>query len=135
MSKPKRIYLIAKYSAKPKDPKLTRFAGYVKDSDNMAWDEQIRITLGLKEKDFLSAKVVLNISEQKVERNSFNKKSFIELFEYFYKASPDYISQALRELGVRFEEEKNDKIEEHVPTESKEGEGSKLATTTNTIGS
>ena len=99
--KPKKIYLIAKYFAKPKNPKNTRFAGYMKDNDNVAWDEQVIITNGLKSKDFDTAKIVLNISEQKVERNGFqNGRSFMELFQYFYEANPNEISNGLQRLGV-----------------------------------
>jgi len=106
MSKAKNVYLIAKYFAKPKMKNMTHVPGYMKMAENIQWDEQVQITSGLKTKDLLSAKIVLNITEQKVERNSYNPGStFMELFEYFYKSSPHEIAQGLQAYGVAVKEE------------------------------
>lgn len=133
MSKPKAIYLIAKYYAKPKHPGRTFIKGYMKNEENIAYDEQIAVTKGLRDKDLLSSKIVLNISEQKVVHNAFqNDKSFTELFEYFYNGSPQYIGGALRELGVSIkgtEDEQSD-----VSEESKEAEGSERPAETHALG-
>jgi hypothetical protein len=101
INKQKKIYLVANYSAKPKNPRMTHVKGYMANPENVAWDESVVVTAGLKTKDLMSSRVVLNISEQKVEKNSFgNEKSFYELFEYFYNSSPKDISNALRRLGI-----------------------------------
>lgn len=90
--KQKSIYLIAQYVGKPKDPRKTKNAGYITDANNLSYDEVVGFTVGLKDKDLLKSNVVLNISEQKVVRNTFNSgKSYDELFEYFREAYPEYM--------------------------------------------
>ena len=133
--KQKNAYLIAKYSAHPRKKHATATAGYMKDPNNVKWDEQVNITVGLKNKDFLSARIVLNITEQKVERNSFqNDKSFMELFEYFYNANPKDIGQALGSIGINVGKRENEHIQENVHSEAEAGPGSVAATTTDVIG-
>lgn len=134
MSKQRKIYLVANYFAKPKNPKKTHVKGYMANPENVAWDESVIVTAGLKTKDLLSSRVVLNISEQKVEKNSFGtEKSFFELFEYFYNSSPKDISAALRRLGITVGK-KDDPIPENVQTESQASAGPELASATNTVG-
>lgn len=90
--KNKSIYLLAQYVGKPKDPRQTKNAGYINDANNLSYDEVVGFTVGLKDKDLLKSNVVLNISEQKVVRNTFNSgKSYDELFEYFREAYPEYM--------------------------------------------
>lgn len=115
MAKPKKVYLVAKYFARPKNRKMTSVKGYMKDPDNIAWDEQVGITLGIKERDMNTAKIVLNITDQKIERNGFQTdKSFMELFEYFYNASPKELGQQLRSVGISVAE-KTDGNQGNVP--------------------
>jgi len=101
MSKPKSVFVCAQYFAKPRNPKMTRVPGYMADESNVVWDERVDVTHGLKDKDLLASKVVINISEQTVVRDSFNSgKGFYELFEYFYTANPREISQAIQRFGI-----------------------------------
>ena len=101
MSKQKEIYIVAQYYGKPRDPKMTRVAGYMADENNVIWDERIDVTAGLKQKDLLNSKVVINISTQEVVKDSFRSgKSFEELFSYFYDASPKEIANAIRQFGI-----------------------------------
>ena len=126
----KSVYLIAKYSARPKNPKLTSRPGYMLQSENIAWQETVNITLGLKNKDFLAARIVLNVSNQTVERNSFqNGKSFEELFGYFFSNSQEEIRQQLRMFGIEVGE-KNDEqehVSEDVPEPQEESGGSECS--------
>jgi len=129
INKQKKIYLVANYSAKPKNPRMTHVKGYIANPENIAWDESVVVTAGLKTKDLMSSRVVLNISEQKVEKNSFgNEKSFYELFEYFYNSSPKDISNALRRLGITVGK-KDDPVQQNVQAESQASEGPKPAAT------
>jgi hypothetical protein len=131
----KNAYLIAKYSAHPRKKHATGVAGYMKDPNNVKWDEQVNITLGLKNKDFLAARIVLNITEQKVERNSFqNDKSFMELFEYFYNANPKEISQALQSIGINVGKKEHEHIQENVHSEAEAGQGSESSATADVAG-
>jgi hypothetical protein len=70
--KQKDIFLVAYYHMKPKDPKRTKEAGYMTNLENIDYDESINITRGLKTRDQLNAKVVLNMSKQTVVTNRFN---------------------------------------------------------------
>lgn len=125
--KQKSIYLCARYYAKPKQPKMTRIAGYMSDKDNVAWDEKVDFTLGLKDKDLLASKIVLNITEQKVTRNAFGTdKGFMELFEYFYNANPKQISNALQQFGMTIGKT-NESIQENVREEAEASKGSEPA--------
>lgn len=95
----KSIYLIAKYSSSPKDPKMTFQAGYVNNPDNMHVDEQVYLTRGLRDKD-LQNTVVLNLTEEKIVKNGFKSgANFEELFKHFYDSYADYIDSAVNTLN------------------------------------
>src|SRR5208337_4414386 len=66
-------------------------------------------------------RVILNISGQKVVKNSFNTgRSFIELFNYFYNESPQEISRALSSVGIEIGPKTNEQtISENVSNEEK----------------
>lgn len=135
MSKPKDIYIMATYTAKPRNPKMTRVAGYMTNPENLTYDERIAVSRGLRNKDLVNNNVVLNITKSAVEKNSFRTdKSFRELFEYFYENNAEYIGQALRELGVTVEKAStNESVPEQnegdVQGEGQASEGSLTATT------
>lgn len=112
MSKPKSVYIVANYAMKPRDPRQTFKAGYIKDGDNMHWDERVDVTVGIKDRDLAMAQIILNISEQKVVKNSFmSDKSFMELFQHYYTSSPHEISQALKNCGITVSEQEKPKAE------------------------
>lgn len=97
--KPKQIYLVAYYSAKPKDPKQTKIAGYMKDPANFDFDESINITRGLKMRDQVTARVILNLSERTVTKNSFNENTdFPSLLAHYQEGYPQYINPLLAQL-------------------------------------
>ena len=68
--KDKSIYLIAKYTARPRDPKQTSRSGYMKNPENIIHDEQVYISRGLRTKD-LQNNVILNLTEEKIIKNTF----------------------------------------------------------------
>lgn len=122
MSRPKSIYVFAQYYAKPKNPKMTRVAGYMSDPNNIVWDERIDVTHGLKDRDRIAAKVIINISEQTVVRDGFNSgKSFEELFQYFYESNPKEISQAIRRFGITVRKADVNTLSEDVQGKEEEG--------------
>lgn len=94
--KHKDIYLVAYYAARPKDPKKTKIAGYMKDPANFDYDESINITRGLKTRDELNAKVILNLNEKAVVKNTFNEnKDFPTLLAHYQEGYPKYINPLL----------------------------------------
>lgn len=95
----KSIYLIAKYTGQPKDPSQTKIAGYMKNPDNIEYEEQVYITRGLQDKQ-LKNQVILNLTEAKIIKNTFkNAINFEELFEHFYQGYPTYIDDAINKLN------------------------------------
>lgn len=116
------IYLLANYVTRPRDPKKTHIPGYMKDPANHQYDEQVSIVTGLRPKDH-NCKVILNLSEKKIERNGFNSgKSFDELFKYFFtgyhkyvtevmaKLDPEYFNQMLDEMQAEIDASKNEEV-------------------------
>jgi hypothetical protein len=115
--KTKDVYLVAKYSAHPRKKHATAQPGYMKNPGNIKWDEELLVTYGLKNKDFLSARIVLNISQGRVERNSFqNDKTFEELFNYFYSNNKDELNQRFQMFGLSVETKEKDEPVQENPT-------------------
>lgn len=93
------IYLIASYTGRPKDPKQTAKPGYIKDSENMQYDEQVYLTRGIRSKD-LKNQVVLNLTEQKIVKNTFKSgATFEEAFTHFYNGYADFIDDSVNKLN------------------------------------
>jgi fructose-specific phosphotransferase system component IIB len=125
--KKQNIYLVAQYLAKPRDPRRTHIPGYMKDPANVRYDEQVQVSNRLRQQDLITAKIIINLSDKKVEQNSFNSnKDFDELFKYFFKGyhkyitevmaklDPEYFNQMLDEMQADLDKEK---YSEEVPAE------------------
>jgi len=111
--KHKDIYLLAFYYLKPKDSSRTKEAGYMTNLDNVDYDESINITRGLKIKDSLGAKVILNLSQQQVTKNGWNdRKDFPELLAHYQEGYPKYINPLLAQLYPEINNEVNVSSEE-----------------------
>jgi hypothetical protein len=97
----KTVYLVAYYVCKPKNKYVnTSEKGWMDNADNVAWDEQIGITVKLKNRDVTTAKVILDLSNRTVYRNGWKTdKSFNELFEHFYTGYQKYLDPVIKELG------------------------------------
>jgi hypothetical protein len=101
--KKSNIYLVAQYITKPRDPRKTHLPGYMKDSANHQFDEQVQISTRLRNKDILTSKVIMNLTDKKVEKNSFNNnKNFDELFKYFFKGYHKYITEVMVKLDADY---------------------------------
>ena len=97
------IYLIAKYTGRPKDPRQTAKAGYMSNPDNIAYDEQVYITRGLPNK-YLKNQVILNLTEEKIVKNSFSSNTnFEELLTHFVDGYADYINDCVNKLNENFQ--------------------------------
>jgi hypothetical protein len=114
----KNIHLVAYYSIKPKDPKRTKEAGYITNPENFDYDESINITRGLKIKDELNARVILDLTNQTVKKNTFNdSKDFPSLLAHYQEGYPKYINPLLAQL---YPEETNVNVDV-LSQEEKEG--------------
>ena len=93
------IYLIAKYTGQPKNPKQTATPGYMLNPENIHYDEQVYIARGMRQKD-LQNQVVLNLTEEKIVKNTFNPgKTFEEVFAHFYEGYAEYINDCVNQLN------------------------------------
>ena len=96
----KNIYLIADYRARPKNPRMTAQPGYMSNPDNVQYDENLSIVRGFRDK-YLKSHVVLDLTEEKVVKNSFTPgKTFEELFAHFYEGFGEYIEQTVNDLNA-----------------------------------
>jgi hypothetical protein len=121
MSRPKDIYLVAKYMTKPKDHVNTSKKGWMQDPANIRYDESMEVVRGLRSRD-VDAQVVLNLSRKTVERNSFKtEKTFDEIFQYFFinysqylipvigQLDPDYLNAIAQDMKKTLESTQDDK--------------------------
>ena len=98
----KDIYLVAFYSMKPKRHVRTEVAGWMKDPNNIRWDESVEITRGLK-KNSVNGKILLNLSQKRIEKNGWaDGKEFNDLFKYFFKGYHKYITQIMTQLDPEY---------------------------------
>lgn len=98
-----KIYLVAHYVSRPRDPRKTHIAGYLKNPDNVQYDEQVQISTRLRPKDITTAKIIINLTDKVVQQNSFNKnKDFKELFKYFFKGYNKYITEVMVKLDAEY---------------------------------
>ena len=93
------IYLIAKYTGRPKDPSQTYKAGYMSNPDNVEYEEQVYITRGLKDKD-LQNQVILNLTEEKIVKNGFESDvNFETLLAHYVDGYSEYINDSINTLN------------------------------------
>lgn len=98
----KDIYLVAFYSMKPKRHVRTEVAGWMKDPNNIRWDESVEITRGLK-KNSVNGKILLNLSQKRIEKNGWaDGKEFNDLFKYFFKGYHKYITELMTQLDPEY---------------------------------
>ncbi len=94
------IYLIANYTALPKDPSKTKIAGYITNPENVVYDELVYVRKGLRDKDTKNS-VILDLTDEKIVKNIFNvDKTYSELFEYFYSGYTEYINNCVATLNA-----------------------------------
>lgn len=96
----KPIYLVAYYFQKPANHRVkTNHAGWMKDQKNVSYDEQVGITRYLKNRDITSAKIILDLANQRVVKNDWNRdRDFNDLFEYFQRGYPEQTTKIMEQL-------------------------------------
>lgn len=118
MSKEKGIYLVAKYFMKPQAHVNTSKAGWMKDPNNIRWDESMVVSRGLKPKDN-SAQVILNLSDKTVVRNTFTPgKGFDEVFVYFLNGYSQYLVPVMGQLDRDYLEAIAAELQAQLPPET-----------------
>jgi hypothetical protein len=96
----KSIFLIAHYYIRPRSARTqTQVKGWMKNSDNLSYDEQVAIATRLKNSDHTTAKVILDLSNKKIVRNGFQSETtFDQLFGYFLKNYPQHVAVPMSRL-------------------------------------
>lgn len=121
--KKQSIYLVAQYVARPRDPRKTHIAGYMKDVNNFQYDERVQITTRLRNQDLYTAKIILNLSNKTVDKNSFNElKNFNELFKYFFKGYNKYITEVMVKLDAEYFNQMLDEMQAELDNEKVQAE-------------
>jgi hypothetical protein len=119
----KNIYLVAQYVTRPRDPRKTHIAGYMKDPANYQYDERVQISTRLRNQDLYTAKIILNLSNKTVDKNSFNDvKNFDELFKYFFKGYHKYITEVMAKLDAEYFNQMLDEMQAELDNEKVQAE-------------
>lgn len=116
----KNLYLVAYYAMKPKNSRIkTHVSGWMKDMDNVGYDEQIAVTTKIKNKDISMAKIILDLTNETVVRNGWgNEKSYYELYNYFYSKYQKELNPAIAQLRAKQTNVTTEQIVEPVVTET-----------------
>lgn len=102
MKKQTDIYLLGIYHLKPRPGVRTQIKGWMKDVNNITYDESVEITRG-KQKNIGGAKVVLNLSQKTVEYNGWGtERAFDEYFKHYFKGYHDYITTVMIQLDPEY---------------------------------
>lgn len=100
----KSIYLVAYYYQKPLDRRVkTNKAGWMKNPQNVSYDEQVALTKVLKNKDLERAKIILDMTKKIVIRNGLaDNRNFDDLFVYFSKGYPEQTKKVMEQLDPEY---------------------------------
>ena len=93
-------YIFANYVAKPRNPKRTHEKGYMSDPNNVMHDEIVGFSVGLKNKDLIRNRIVIDIDGQRVVHNSMgNNADWVQIMDYFMGAYERQILEFLKRTG------------------------------------
>jgi hypothetical protein len=98
------MYLVAYYFQKPKHNRVrTQIAGWQKQAGTTAYDEQVAVTRNLRNKDYTTAKIILDFKNKRVLKNDWGgSKDFTEMFKYFHHSYPQYTTPVMQLLDPEF---------------------------------
>ena len=127
MNNKKDIFLVAFYHLKPRPGVNTSKKGWMADTNNITYDESIEITRGIKKNSGM-AKVVLNLSNKTVERNTWGtERSFDEYFKHYFTGYHKYVTAVMVQLDAEYLNKMLDEMqaaigEDDAPTETETAE-------------
>jgi hypothetical protein len=131
--KNKGIFLVARYFMKPKDHVRTEKAGWMKDPNNIRWDEQMVVSNGIKNKD-RDSQVILNLSEKTVVRNTFRQETdFDEIFLYYLNGYAKYLVPVMSQIDPGYIEAIAAELQAQLPPETMTNEEMQAAQASNII--
>jgi hypothetical protein len=131
--KNKGIFLVARYFMKPKDHVRTEKAGWMKDPNNIRWDEQMVVSNGIKNKD-RDSQVILNLSKKTVVRNTFRQETdFDEIFLYYLNGYSKYLVPVMSQIDPAYIEAIARELQAQLPPETMTNEEMQAAQSSNII--
>ena len=90
------------YHMKPRAGVKTNRPGWMNDLNNITYDESVEITRGLK-KNAGIARVVLNLSQKTVDRNTWGtERSFDEYFKHYFRGFHKYLTTVMTQLDAEY---------------------------------
>ena len=96
------IYLLGFYYMKPRHGVRTQVKGWMNDLNNITYDENVEITRG-RHKNIGNAKVVLNLSQKRVEFNGWGtERPFNDYFKHYFKGFHQYITTVMMQLDAEY---------------------------------
>ena len=111
------IFLVAYYFMRPQARAQTQVKGWMQNSKNMQFDEQVAVTRRLKNSDRTTAKIILDLSKKVVVRNGWgSNENFDDLFKYFHKSYPRYTTEVMTTLDLPYLEKVNAEMTAPVET-------------------
>lgn len=98
------IYLVAYYYEKPAGKRIkTSRPGWMKEPNSTTWDEQVTVTRSLKNRDITMSKIILDLFNKKVIRNSWNSHAtFDDLFVYFCQGYPNHTKDIMLQIDPEY---------------------------------
>ena len=89
---------------RPKSPRTkTQFKDWMKDTNNVSYDEQVSIARRLKNNDIATAKIILDLGNKKIVRNGWQTEtSFDQLFGYFLRNYPQHVAEPMAQLDPEY---------------------------------
>lgn len=101
--KTESLYLVAYYTLRPANRVKTQIKGWMEDSSNVQYDEQVAITRRLKNNDRSMAKIILDMTNKKIVRNGWGTDvNFDDMFKYFSKSYPEYTYRIMASLDPEY---------------------------------
>jgi hypothetical protein len=101
--KKESLYLVAYYTLRPANRVKTQVKGWMEDSSNVQYDEQVAITRRLKNNDRSMAKIILDMTNKKIVRNGWGTDvNFDDMFKYFSKSYPEYTYRIMAHLDPEY---------------------------------
>jgi len=89
-------FLVANYYMRPKHKRTqTQIKGWMDDKNNVSYDEQVTVTKRLKTNDYSSAKIILDLVNEKIIKNEWQPDAnFDDLLRYFKENYPQYLNRS-----------------------------------------
>jgi hypothetical protein len=102
--KKQTIYLVAYYYIRPKSKNVkTQVKGWMKDHNSVQYDEQVSVARNLKTSDKTTAKIILDLGNKIVVRNSWDPNTdFDTMFAYFMASYPKYTKDIMDTLDPEY---------------------------------